>query len=297
MKPSWQSIPERSNLFWISLIIRIISTTGRSLAHPLLYPIAAYYVFFSTTRKASLDFLSIALGRKADLRDFFWQLFSFSECLLDRVLIYTGQDHLFNLEIEGLDLLEQHARSGKGCLMVGSHLGSFEVIRVLGEIRRGLKIKALIYGESTPMITSLFKNLAPERFEDQVIMGEPKSLLGLESHVEKGGFVALLADRSLSTAKRIPCVFMGKPALFPEAPVRIARILNLPMVFFVCINEGRGQYRLVFEELAASYEADTPSKQGSTAELLQDYASKLEYHSRRSPYNWFNFHDFWDVNA
>ena len=90
---------------------------------------------------------------------------------------------------------------------------------------------------------------------------------------------------------------MGKPALFPEAPVRIARILGLPMVFFVCINEGRGQYRLVFEELVASYEADAPSKQGSTAEILQGYARKLEYHSRRSPYNWFNFHDFWDVNA
>lgn len=297
MKTSWQSVPERSNRFWISLIIRIIRSTGRFIAHPLLHPIAAYYVFFSTTRGASLAFLSLALGRKAGWRDFYRQLFTFSECLLDRVLIYTGQEHLFNLEIEGLDLLEQHANSGKGCLMVGSHLGSFEVIRVLGETRRGLKIKALIYGESTPMITSLFKSLAPERFEDQVFMGEPKSLLGLASHVEKGGFVALLGDRSLSTAKRVSCTFMDRPALFPEAPVRIARILNLPMMFFVCINEGGGRYRLVFEELTDAYASEGYPKTVSTEQILQNYARKLEYHSRKAPYNWFNFHDFWDINA
>jgi predicted LPLAT superfamily acyltransferase len=28
--------------------------------------------------------------------------------------------------------------------------------------------------------------------------------------------------------------------------------------------------------------------------LMQRYVSRLEHHTRRAPYNWFNFYQFWD---
>ena len=72
MTPTWQGVPERSNLFWLNTITWIALKLGRLVADLLLYPITSYFVFFSDrTRTDSLRFFRRVLDRDCDWRDVF----------------------------------------------------------------------------------------------------------------------------------------------------------------------------------------------------------------------------------
>jgi len=66
---------------------------------------------------------------------------------------------------------------------------------------------------------------------------------------DAGSFVALLGDRCLRHEKRRRCRFLGEPAWFPEAPVRLARLFGVPLVMFACLHRGDAEYEVRFELL------------------------------------------------
>jgi predicted LPLAT superfamily acyltransferase len=294
VKQAWLDVPERSNRFWLRTITWIALRLGRSVASFLLYPISAYFVVFSDrTRTASRDFLRRALGRDCGWLDVFRHYHTFACSLLDRIYVFAGQDHRLDLRVHGLEVLEQYAGSGRSCLLVGAHLGGWEIVRAVGRLRRGFRVKALVYGERTPLITGLFRKLNPALFEDIVYMGEPGSLVGLDEHAREGSLIAILGDRSMHGDKRVRCDFLGEPAWFPEAPALLSRILDVPLVLFVCLHRGDGCYDVWFEHLAEPPRGPRGERDRAVRETMQRYARRLEHYCRLAPYNWFNFHDFW----
>jgi predicted LPLAT superfamily acyltransferase len=291
---NWRAVPERSNRFWISIIMWIALHLGRPIASLLLYPITTYFVIFSDrTRVDSRHFLRLALGRETGWGDVFRHYHTFAATLLDRIYIFAGQHQRISLSMDGLEVLERHARSGRGGLLVGAHLGSFEIIRAIGRSRGGFSIKPLVYGDRTPRITGLFQKLNPELFDDIVYMGQPGSLIGLDAQTRAGGFVAILGDRSVTGDKQVICDFFGRPAIFPQAPVMLARVLDVPMILFTCINQGNGHYHVSFEELADTPAMPRAQRAAATQAIMQRYAARIEHYCRLAPYNWFNFYDFW----
>jgi predicted LPLAT superfamily acyltransferase len=296
MKQAWLELPERSNLFWLNIINWIALRAGRWLSCLLLYPITAYFVIFSLrTRTASSDFLRRVLGRDCGWAEVFRHYYTFASTLLDRLYIFAGQEQKLDIRIHGLDVLDSYVRSGHGCLLVGAHLGSFEIIRAVGLLRSGYRIKALVYGEGTPHITGLYRKLNPSLFNDIIYMGSVGSLVGLDEYKQEGGIIALLGDRSVHTNKRIRCEFFGAPAWFPEAPAMLSRILDMPLVLFFCLNMGDGRYEVWFEHLADPPRVDRHKREAAAHVIMQRYASRLEHYCRLAPYNWFNFYDFWAV--
>jgi predicted LPLAT superfamily acyltransferase len=207
--------------------------------------------------------------------------------------VFAGQEQQLDIRFRGIEVLENYARSGRGCLLIGAHLGSFEIIRALGLLQSGYRIKALVYAEGTPLISSIYQKLNPELFKDIIYMGNAGSLLGLDEHARRGGMIALLGDRSMQNNKRTRCLFFGEPAWFPEAPARLSRILDMPLVLFFCLQRGDGRYEVCFEHLA-----DPPQVAGNELDaayhsIMQRYAERLQHYCRMAPFNWFNFYDFW----
>lgn len=294
MTPAWQEVPERSNLFWLNTITWIALRMGRWVAYALLYPITAYFVLFSDrTRTDSRRFLRRALGRDAGWRDVFRHYHTFARTLVDRIYTFGGQHQTLDIQTHGVEVLERHSQSGRGCLLVSAHLGGFELIRAVGRERHGFRVKALIDGDSTPQISSLFRRLNPSLFDDFVYMGNPNALIGLDEHTRQGGLVAILGDRSVPGDKRLRCRFFGEAAWFPEAPALLARILKVPLVMFICLNRGNGRYEVWFEDLADAPQASRSQRARETGAIMQRFADRLEHYARLSPYNWFNFYDFW----
>ena len=294
MKQAWLDLPERSNLFWLNTINWISLRVGRWLSRLLLYPITAYFVVFSyRSRTASRDYLHRVLGRDCGWADVFRHYHTFACTLLDRIYIFAGQDQRLDIRMQGLEVLDSYVRSGRGCLLVGAHLGSFEIARAVGLLRKEYRIKALVYGEGTPRITSLYRKLNPSLFEGIIYMGGVESLVGLDEHAHQGGIIALLGDRSVHAGKRIRCEFFGEPAWFPEAPALLSRILDMPLVVFFCLHRGDGRYELRFEHLADPPRVARHKREAAIHDIMQSYANRLEHYCRLAPYNWFNFYDFW----
>lgn len=288
--PGWLQQRERSNLFWLRTIVWIALSVGRPIARALLYPVTAYFLVFSrSSRRASRHYLGKVLGAPVRWGQTFRHYLTFAETLLDRVFVYAGRQDLFRLDVHGFSLLEERVAAGRGCILVGAHLGSVDLLRTLGMLERGLSIRALMYPDNANRILKIMRSLNPELCADIIALGRPQSLVDVQEALAAGGFVALLGDRCLRDEKRVRCRFLGEPAWFPEAPVRLARLFGVPLVMFACLYRGNAEYEVFFELLedfgrGTSVHAET---------VIRRYAEHLEAFCRSAPYNWFNFYDFW----
>ncbi|BBA34787.1 lipid A biosynthesis acyltransferase [Methylocaldum marinum] len=298
MSRSWITQRERSTGFWLRTIVWIALRLGRPIARALLYPITAYFfIFADRSRRASAAYLRRILGRAPSPRELFRHYHTFAEALLDRVFVFAERDEFFRIRIHGFDLLERLIADKRGFLLVGAHVGSFEILRGLGLRHKGLSVKALVYGENSPKINAIFRTLNPALFKDIVPVGTPNALLGLDEHISLGGVVALLGDRSVHGEKRVLCRFLGEQAWFPAAPVLLANLFKVPIVLFFCLHKGDARYEVHFELLAERVECPRKDRDEIIRKHMQAYADRLEHYCRRAPYNWFNFYDFWDKSG
>ena len=114
-------------MIWMALFV------GRPATRAFLYPICIYYLMCSAqASRAIRPYLIRALGRSIGWRDLYRQYHCFASTLLDRIYLLTGQGCRFDIDIWGLDVLNERLARRHGCLLLGSHLGSFEIVRAMG---------------------------------------------------------------------------------------------------------------------------------------------------------------------
>ena len=116
-------------------------------------------------------------------------------------------------------------------------------------------------------------------------------MIEIKDCLEQGGFVGMLADRTLASDVTVNIDFLGQPASFPTGPARLATMLHPQVVLMVGLFRGRNRYEIHFERLAAA-SPNRPEPRDTTP-LIAAYAARLEHYCRLAPYNWFNFFDFW----
>ncbi|MGC2627685.1 MAG: hypothetical protein WA269_12685, partial [Candidatus Udaeobacter sp.] len=129
----WVSVPERGTPASLRVIAWIAERVGRPLARLLLFPITIYFLITAhTARRASYEFLKRARGSSVRWWQVLRHFYYFAATILDRVYLLRGEFDRFCVTIHGKELLQRQNESGKGCVLLGSHLGSFEVLRALG---------------------------------------------------------------------------------------------------------------------------------------------------------------------
>jgi predicted LPLAT superfamily acyltransferase len=270
-------------------------SVGRPAARALLYPICVYYVLFSRHAcRAIQPYLVRALGRPIDRRDLYRQFHCFASTLLDRVYLLTGQTSHFDIDIRGLDLLKDRLARGQGCILLGSHLGSFEIVRAIGLSQRDVEIKVLMHEQHTPIIRDLFHDLNPELADSVIQTGSPNTMLQVKECLDRGGVVGILADRLVNQNQATDCKFFGKLARFPAGTMWLASILKVPVILFFGLYRGGNRYEVQFELFAEEIAIDRQHRDQEVQQWTQRYADRLEYHCRLAADNWFNFYDFWE---
>jgi predicted LPLAT superfamily acyltransferase len=290
----WLKERERGSLAALRLMTWVTRALGYGTARVLLAPICLYFLAFAPrARIASRQFLARALGRPATLGDVYRHLHTFAGTLLDRVEVLGAGAAGFDVRVSGTEALEAALAAQRGCLLLGSHLGSFEVLRVLGETRRGMAINLLMHEANARAASRWARALAPELAQRIIAPGQPETLLRVRECLERGEVVAMLGDRALSGERRIACEFLGARAQFPAGSLVAAALLGAPVVTFYCLHRGPRRYDVRFALLAERLPAERPARDAAVAQALQDYAAQLAAQARATPYNWFNFYDFW----
>ncbi len=293
MSSGWLKHKERSYTWVLKLMLWIAVTFGRSLSRLWLYPITLYYLIFSrTTKEASRNFLGRVLSKKINYCDIFRHYHSFASVFLDRVFILNDGGKDLDVKVYGKSVFSEI--QGKGCLLFGSHLGSFEIVRAYGLSNLGFSPKILMNNSSTENANTILNDLNPEIAKSIIQIGDPHSLLQVKEIVGEGQMVALLADRVFQNEKSVSCDFLGQKARFPSGPATLAGILKVPVILFFGIYKGGNRYEIYFEKLADNIQLEGKDDEKGRQDWMQRYANRLEHYSRKEPFNWFNFFDYWE---
>jgi predicted LPLAT superfamily acyltransferase len=301
---SWAAERERSHPWALHLMRWIALTAGRTLTRSLLHPITLYFLLANgKARRASRTYLGRALQRPAHWRDVYRHIHRFASTVLDRIYFLQERFDCFEVSLTDAALIHVPLAAGEGLIAVGAHLGSFEALRADAQ-SHGERVAMLMYEENARLINATLAAVAPQASLHTIALGQPGAMLSLRRWLDEGGIAGLLADRSLpmqsGRSRTLRLDFLGHPAAFSDGPFRLAAMLRRRMIFVAGLYHGGKRYELRFAELADFRQlgADQRSETDQLVrEALQRYVGLLEALCRESPYNWFNFYDFWADDA
>jgi predicted LPLAT superfamily acyltransferase len=292
----WSERSEGGGKFAIWLLVSISLRLGRAPARWLLYPITLYFFFRrSVERRQSREFLTRALGRAATAWDVMRHIHAYASTTLDRVFMLAQTTKRFDIRVQGLAGLDAQIALGRGVLLLGAHIGSFEILRVLATERPDIKTRILMDRQQTPALTELLLALNEKVSASIIDVGaeDTNVMLAINEAASEGALIGLLADRSRAREATTTVTFFDRPAEFPVAPYLIASLLDLPVTLIFGLYRGGDRYDLYFETLADHLAIPRRERAALLNEWAAKFAARLEHYTRLDPYNWFNFYDFW----
>ena len=300
MTQAWLEQRERSNHLAMRVLVRVALWLGRPVGRLLLYPICFYFVLFTIRSKAgSRRYLARVLGRRPTLRDVFRHFYCFATVALDRMFLLHRGFEGFEINVHGLNILEEARDSGQPCFLLGAHFGSFEALHVFGRTNN-IRVTMMMFEHGSRNVNDLARAIDPELDRTVVGMGSVASMLKVSERLEGGDWVGMLGDRRIYDTGAVRVDFLGEPAHFPSAQYRIASIIGRPIVMMIALYMGGNRYDLHFERLVDAPKLDRKTRQETMQKWAGIYVQRLEYYCRLAPYNWFNLYDFWadtDANA
>jgi predicted LPLAT superfamily acyltransferase len=291
----WGDLPERGTPASLRLIAWIAMYIGRWTARSLLYPITLYFVISArTARPVSYEYLRRVRGRPAHWWNVFRHFHCFAATILDRIYLLRGEFEHFDVTLHEKEILLEKIESGRGCILLGSHLGSFEVLRTLGVTQQNFPLKVLMDTTHNQNITRFLDSLNQRIASTVIVPDRPDTLLRVKESLDAGFLIGMLGDRVSSGDKTTQCQFLDAPASFPAGPILLAAIMHCPVILFFGLYRGGKRYEIYFEHFAEEITLRRDRRMEDVQHWMQRYAERLEYYARLAPYNWFNFYSLWD---
>jgi predicted LPLAT superfamily acyltransferase len=317
-RPAWAEKVERGSMAALRLMRGLVRRLGRRRLRWILHPIAAYYLLTDgRARRASRRYLERlyrspggreVLGHPPGLRDAYRHLYEFATSIFDRMCVWGGIDDDFVFEHEGAEHFAHlpdaegagaNSLGKRGAIILGAHLGTFDMMRSICN-DADVPLAAVMYGGNAEQINSFFETLAPD-FDLHLIHVAPGgrgAALEIRGAVERGAFVAILADRVGPAGSGGHAVeLLGATARLPRGPFELAALIGCPVMLATARRVGDARYRVESEPLYSGGRVPRRERDKVVEELIERYAGYLERGCLRAPYQWFNFFEFWEEDA
>jgi predicted LPLAT superfamily acyltransferase len=290
----WRQVPERGSTRALALIHWIATRIGRGTARLILYPISVYFLLTARgPRRASRQFLARIGARDCGWWGSFRHILTFAATILDRIFFIDGDIGRFHIRIHNGEIILDQMASGRGCVLLGSHLGSFEALRAVGIGGCGLKLKVLMNLDHNAAIARFVNRLNPAMAETIIPIRGSQTLIEAAEYLDKGYVIGMLGDRVVDDSSVVPCTFLAGRARFPAGPFVFASAACCPIILAFALYRGGNRYDVHFEVLAERVPPGLRRRPEALADLVQAYADRLQHYARLEPDNWFNFFDFW----
>ncbi len=296
-KPEWMQHKERGSFLLLRLMSHISMIFGRRLSRVVVYGIALYFLLAApAARRASRSYLERALQRPATWTDMYRHILAFASTIHDRFYLLNNQTDLFDIQVFGAEPIADRQRKDLGMLLFGAHMGSFEVLLTHGRSNHFKSCMAM-YPENAQQLNRALAAINPQAISGIIALGKIDSMLAIHHKLQTGSMVGVLSDRASGVDQYISLPFLGAPAHFPTGPFRMAAMLRHPVYFMTGLYCGGNRYQVHFEPLADFAELKPSQRDEAVHQALQKYVATLERHCKASPYNWFNFFEFWESAA
>lgn len=304
----WWRVAERGSRLGMMLLALGCRTLGPRLTSLWLHPIVAYFLvtgraarvashaYFSRLQDHSSATPMLATPPQPGWRSAYRHMLAFAQSGLDKLDAWSGRIDLRHLRMDDTQALDALIASGRGALIIGSHLGNIEMARALAVRGAHTKVTAIVYTEHARQFNSVLASAHKDFAEHLVQVSDfgPQTALMMQARIARGELLVIVGDRTPAqeSGRTTSAEFLGAPARFAQGPYVLAHVLGCPVYLFFCIRDGR-TYRLHFESFADRIELPRLARSEIIAKWAQRYASRLEHYCVRAPYQWFNFFDFW----
>ena len=288
----------------------------------LAFPICFFYFLFSKRgRTESSRFLHMAapfvkdpqtakkcLSRTGPLR----HIISFSLALVEKLQSWGGKFALDGIHfMDDIDDLASNLENGKGVFIIASHMGNIELLRALvndnvTNVERDVPLTVIFDMKVNANFSRMVMELNPDSAMDIIGADEigPQTAILLEEKIAQGGIVTITGDRTTagSMGKIITIPFLGADAPFPHGPFYLASLLNAPVYFVFSLRRGdlsiKPEYNMHVHKVSLSggtYGEPRSRKERAkqSLDMASSFAAQLESHCKETPFQWYNFYDFW----
>lgn len=303
----WNDKAERGNVFLLDVTFWLYRHLGRRFFLVVLSVVIGWYWLFSpSTRQHSKAYLHkiYHFSNQNDITPFFHQkptvwhtylhLKAFGVAIVDKMSAWVGQTSEQNLTLFNHEKIREYY--GKGVVIVVSHFGNIELLRAI-KSEHFQQVNVLVYQKHTEKFNQFLQKLNPKagvRLISVADMGVQTAVL-LQERLEAGEWVIVAGDRVPVSSSRCQVVdFLGEKAHFPEGAWHLAHLLHAP-VFAVFCYACRDGFELHIEQMSECFSLPRKDREATLRRHIQHYADLLGKHCVKSPYQWFNFYDFWQT--
>ncbi|MFL0796651.1 MAG: hypothetical protein K6L73_04085 [Cellvibrionaceae bacterium] len=302
-KKHWSQYTEAGTLLGIRFLFACYKIGGRALFQVLLSPVIAYFFLFRTeNRHASIDYLKRIQGLKPHLTHrslailsikHFW---SFGNAINDKLAVWTGKITRENSTSHRDDIIKKLIREKRGCIMLISHLGNFEITRVLSSTHKTLQLTVLMHTKQAENFNKVLEELQDGLPIEVLQVSEitPATAMILSERLAKGNFIAISGDRTAidNPNNNFNIPFLGEEANFSKGPFTLAAILKAPLISICCLKDKQ-HYNIYFDEISPCVDVSRKQRETTTRKLAEKYVKTLESYCLEKPLQWFNFYHFW----
>jgi predicted LPLAT superfamily acyltransferase len=273
---------------------------GRVLSYFCTGPALLYYMLFAgQARRASMEYLGRALGPASwpvQVARSFRHIFNFAAALIDRSLILSRGEKVFEFTLDGHEHITDLADRGEGCVLLSCHLGNMELAgAVLPKVQ--VQFHQVMAEPLDEDLQRFIEEKAGGRLPPTIRLdGAPMASLNVLRALREGDMVGMKSDRVFDN-NYVELPFLGEPARFPTGPLTVAALAKAPVILLLCLKEGGKGYRIIAEAPQRfEFQRGRPRDE-QVREWLGWYVERLEHYVRRYPYQWYNFYPFWDRDA
>jgi len=325
----WSQYKEKTAGYWhVKLLLILFKLFPIIILRVLAFPVGFFYFLFSKkARDESKRFLQKAAPfaeqskTAKKCRSHFGPLrhiVSFSLNLVEKLESWGGKFQFKNIHFQNDDIgeLVKELENRHGIFLITSHMGNIELLRGLASfnrtgVSRKTPITAVIDMKINENFSRMLKELNPQSSFDIINAGEigPHTAVILEEKLAQGEIVTIAGDRTAAGSsansdgqgKNILFPFLGEYAPFSPGIFYMAVLMKAPVYFIFALRRGdlsiKPEYDMHVHKCTLSFDCSKKERFAKSSLLAQYYAKLLESYCKQTPFQWYNFYNFWSKEA
>ena len=298
----WSKINEVTFTWGIQFLFALYQLFGRWAVLAILYLVIFWYLIFNrAARDASRQYLqhlyqfSNGVTPTPTVRNIFRHFFAFGECILDKLIVWSGNIADLRYSTTGRSIFKEMVLSKQGGVVVVPHIGNLDLCRAIAKDFPTMGLTVLIHTTHATKFNELLKKINPES-DIRVVQVSQFSIedaIAFSQIVEDGGLIAIAGDRIPISGKDILKLnFLGADAAFPIGSYILAKALKCPLISMTAAKKG-GEYHIKLHTLCNGTDLAGATATQKIREVAVEFSKRLEQECLDTPFQWFNFYQFW----
>lgn len=276
----------------------IISRLGLWPAYSVLVFAAIQYTLFDKKAKNAVKLFRSNLGLETTLLDYFKHFYSFGMAMIDRFFFLYSNRNYFKYSSINEELIRDEAQKGRGVILLGAHVGNWEIAGNLLQDRLPVKVNFLMYDAESQRVKNAVEQVMKNRNVGIIYISpdSPDTMVEVVNALRRGEIVCMHGDRILGNMRCEKVSFLGRDASFPMGAFAIASISGASVLPFFALKRGFSKYSFsAFGPIRVS-DGDRGSRMIRIRQALESYVKILEEMVSKYPTQWYNFYDFWKTD-